>query len=91
MSIIDHMAEAGVFLGNIEWGNQGSDYLAAAQVHATLALVAAQDRATEQARIANLIALKVATPASPYVVGDNFEGDPMWTDIAAALEIGDPS
>lgn len=80
---IDHAAEAKAFLGNIEWGNQGGDYLAAAQLHATLALV-------EQQRIANLVALgqyTIVPGDMPVYRSAIFNGDALRPDIAAALGV----
>lgn len=74
----------------------GGRLLAAAQVHATLALVQAQEDANEQARIANLIALvslegESAIPVARALVEADEVGNfvSYRPDIAAALRIED--
>ena len=61
MSDIDHAAEARRLISDetleVTLEGEESEVYAAAQVHATLALVAATEKVAEQARIANLIAL----------------------------------
>lgn len=61
MSDIDHAAKALHFIDD-SWVETDELRAAKAQVHATLALVAATEKVAEQARIANLVEyLKIAS------------------------------
>lgn len=96
---IDHVAESLRLRHYAESPGPGSpevaaNYLVAAQVHATLALVAATERVAEQQRIANLIALVqgsegdeatdyLAAEALSALVGVPFRRRPMENPVSA--------
>jgi len=78
MSDIDHASEARRLVTDetleVTLEGEESEVYAAAQVHATLALVAATEKVAEQARIANLIAYHAAGMHKGAIDGPGLPG-----------------
>ncbi len=93
---IDHKAEARKWLDPAVWEKEGATdesvpvLVAVAQVHATLAQVAATEALAEQQRIANLIALASGGDETAYLVNGetNKYDENRWRALRAEIREG---